>query len=150
MTEYPQTFEDIEVGDVYELDGTYEVTEEEIVEFGRRWDPLPFHLDPEAAEESMFDGLVASGWHVCSMASRVIVDEFTRGTGSKGAVGLEDLRWHEPVRPGDVLRVELEIADKGKWYGDDGLVRTRVRVYADDELVLSYLGMTLWEQESGE
>ena len=96
------TFEDFEPGRVFEL-GAREVTEEEIVAFAREWDPQPFHVDPEAAQESSFGGLIASGWHTGAMWMRLYVDSLLVGAASMGSPGIEELRWLAPVRPGDTL-----------------------------------------------
>lgn len=89
--------------------GTYEVTAEEIVAFGRRYDPQPFHIDPDAAQKSVFGRLVASGSHTAAMTMRMFVDsEIGPSDGSLGA-GVDSLRWIRPVVPGDVLFLRIEI-----------------------------------------
>ncbi len=149
MDELPRTFDEVEVGDVFDVEETYEVTEAEIVEFAERWDPQPFHVDPEAAEDSMFGGLVASGWHTCAMGMRLLVDGLISKTGSMAALGVDDLRWVQPVRPGDVLRIEVEVVEKKPFREESGLVYNRVKQYAGDDLVLSYVGRTLWPRGDG-
>ena len=96
------TFEDFQPGQIFRL-GTYEMTATEIVEFAKRYDPQPFHTDPVAAEASPFGGLIASGWHTASVFMRLYVDAVLTGSSSAGSPGIEQLRWLEPVRPGDVL-----------------------------------------------
>jgi acyl dehydratase len=103
-------WEDFRVGDVAEL-GPVTVTEEEIVEFGRRFDPQPFHVDPEAARESPFGGLIASGWHTAAIYMGMFVRGVLAGTASLGSPGVEELRWLAPVRPGDTLRGRTTITD---------------------------------------
>ena len=103
-------WEDFQVGDVAEL-GPVTVTEEEIVEFGRRFDPQPFHVDPEAARESPFGGLIASGWHTAAIYMGMFVRGVLEGTASLGSPGVEELRWLAPVRPGDTLRGRTTITD---------------------------------------
>ena len=95
-------FEDFELGRVYEL-GSVDVTEADILEFARRFDPQPFHVDPEAARQSVFGGLIASGWHTGAMWMRLYVDSLLDGAASMGSPGIEELRWLAPVRPGDTL-----------------------------------------------
>lgn len=147
MGAFPRTFEDVSVGDEFALEGRYEVTEEEILEFGRRWDPQPFHTDPEAAADSIFGGLVASGWHTCAMAMRLLADGFLAESGARGAVGVDDLRWYKPVRPGDVLRLSGETVDKEPWSDELGLVHSRVELLdGDDDRVMAYVGLVLWER----
>jgi acyl dehydratase len=103
-------FEDLEPGQVVEL-GSHTVSEDEIVEFARQWDPQPFHVDPEAAKESVFGGLIASGWHTGAMWMRLYVDSLLDGTASMGSPGLEELRWLAPVRPGDTLAGRLTVLE---------------------------------------
>ena len=104
------TFEDFEPGQVYEL-GSKVVTEEEIVAFAQQFDPQSFHLDPEAAKESVFGGLIASGWHTCAMWMRLYVDSLLGGASGQGSSGVEELRWLAPVRPGDTLSGRLIVLE---------------------------------------
>lgn len=106
-------FEDFSVGDVFDL-GTIEVTEAEIVEFARKYDPQPFHLDPSAAAASPFGGLIASGWHTGSMYMRLLADGLLNDSSSQGASGIEDLRWLAPVRPGDTLQGRYEVEEANR------------------------------------
>ncbi|UHH26769.1 MaoC family dehydratase [Halobacterium noricense] len=108
MTVY---FEDLDEGDVLEF-GTYDVTEDEIVEFAERYDPQWFHTQPERArEESHFDDLAASGWHTCAIAMRLVVDGHYVDAAGLGALGIEQLRWPNPTVPGDSLSVTVEILE---------------------------------------
>jgi acyl dehydratase len=120
------TFEDFEPGQVYEL-GSRTVTEAEILEFARQFDPQPFHLDPEAAKESVFGGLIASGWHTGAIWMRLDVDAMLCGAASRGSPGVEELRWLEPVRPGDTLTGSLTVLDvtPSATRSDRGTVRIR-------------------------
>ena len=108
----PRYFEDIETGRTYDIDGEYDVTAEEIKSFAERYDPQPFHLDEDAASESMLGSLSASGWHTASMCMRLLVEGFLDPESSMGGKGLDELRWLQPVHPGDTLRVEVEVLDK--------------------------------------
>ena len=103
-------FEDFTPGDVIEL-GTYEMTESEIIDFGRRFDPQYFHTDPQAAVDSPFGGLIASGWHTCSAWARLWIDTVLAHADARGSSGMQEVRWHEPVRPGDTLSATVEILD---------------------------------------
>ena len=103
-------FEDFTPGDVIEL-GTYEMTEAEIIDFGRRFDPQYFHTDPEAAVDSPFGGLIASGWHTVSAWARLWIDTVISRADSRGSGGMQEVRWLEPVRPGDSLAATVEILD---------------------------------------
>jgi acyl dehydratase len=119
-------FENFEPGQVYEL-GSRTVTEAEILEFARQFDPQPFHLDPEAAKESVFGGLIASGWHTGAIWMRLYVDAMLGGAASRGSPGVEELRWLEPVRPGDTLTGSLTVLDvtPSATRSDRGTVRIR-------------------------
>ena len=102
-------FEDFNVGDEVRF-GRYEVTAEEIIDFARRYDPQPFHIDPEAAKQSLFGTLCASGWHTCAMTMRMLVQWMQEsGQTSEGSPGIEQLRWLRPVVPGDVLSMRVKV-----------------------------------------
>jgi len=126
-------FEDFEPGQVVEL-GSHAVTEQEIVEFARRWDPQPFHVDPEAARESVFGGLIASGWHTGAMWMRLYVDSLLGSASSMGSPGVEELRWLAPVRPGDVLAGRLTVLETtpSERRPDRGTVRIRGEMVNQD------------------
>ncbi len=102
--------EDYPVGASAEL-GPVHVTEGEIIAFARRYDPQPFHTDPERAKEWPYGGLIASGWHTCAMMMRAFIDEFVDPETSLGSPGLGPIRWKLPVRPGDALRVTARVCD---------------------------------------
>ncbi len=105
-------FEDLEIGTKASF-GRYEVTREEVLEFGAKYDPQPFHLSDEAAAKTHFGRISASGWHTCAMTMRMLVDNITeRKQAGLGSPGQDELRWHRPVYPGDVLRVETELLEK--------------------------------------
>lgn len=120
-------FDDFAAGDVYDL-GSYTVPAEEMRTFAERYDPQPIHTDPAAAEESMYGGLIASGWYTASVCMRLVVDGLFRDAASMGSFGLDELRWHAPVRPGDTLSVTLEVLDTrvSESNSDRGYVRNRV------------------------
>ena len=103
-------FEDFSVGDVLEI-GTYEMTESEIIDFGRRFDPQTFHIDPQAARETPFGGLIASGWHTCAAWARLWIDSVMSHADGRGSPGMEEVRWLEPVRPGDSLAATVKILE---------------------------------------
>ena len=98
-------FEDLEVGETMRF-GRYEVTRGEILDYARQFDPQPFHVDEEAARASLFGGLIASGWHTGAMMMRMVADHMGPAVATAGAMGFDDLKWLQPVRPGDVLSVE--------------------------------------------
>jgi acyl dehydratase len=147
-------FEDVEVGEVHEF-GEYHVTETEVVEFAERYDPQPFHVDAEAAEESMFGELVASGWHTASMSMRMLVEgpDDEEEWASMGSPGVDELRWHRPVKPGDTLSLRTEVLEKRPSESRDnrGYVTSRLETYnGDDELVMSWVGNTIYERRDGD
>jgi acyl dehydratase len=100
--------EDLREGQVFEL-GEETIREQEILEFARRFDAQPFHVDPEAAKRSMYGGLIASGWHTGSLFMGMLVRGLLHDVASLGAGGLDELRWLKPVRPNDRLRGRLTI-----------------------------------------
>lgn len=99
-------FEDFHEGQEIEL-GTRLVTQEEIIEFATKFDPQPFHIDPDAAAASIYGGVIASGWHTCSMMMRMVVDGVMHNAASMGSPGLDGVRWLQPVRAGDRLSVRF-------------------------------------------
>lgn len=101
-------FEDYSVDEVLEF-GDELVTEAHIVEFARRYDPQPFHVDPVAAAASPFGGLIASGWMTAGILMRLLVDHFISPLSSLGSPGIDELRWTKPVRPGDRLHVRVRV-----------------------------------------
>ncbi len=104
------TWEDFSVGSVREF-GAMPVTRKAVLAFATEFDPQPFHLDDAAAEASLFGKLSASGWHTCAMTMRMTCDAVLLRSTSLGSPGLENIRWHEPVYPGDVLSVRLSTID---------------------------------------
>jgi len=101
-------FEDFAPGQSFDL-GTYAVSADEIVEFARRYDPQPFHVDADAAVGSPFGGLIASGWLTAAICMRLYVDVVLADAASHGSPGMSQLRWLVPVRPGDVLAGRLDV-----------------------------------------
>jgi len=119
-------FEDFLPGETVEI-GRHTFTEEEIVAFAAQFDPQPFHTDPEAAKDTFFGGLIASGWHTCAIGMRLMVQYYIGRAASAGSPGVENIRWLAPVRPGDTItyrRVILE-ARPSESKPDIGLVRSR-------------------------
>jgi acyl dehydratase len=143
MTKY---FEDFEIGEEIEL-GSVTVTAEQIVEFAREYDPQPFHVDPEAARESPYGGLIASGWHTCALYMRLLCDGMMSDSSSQGASGMEELRWLAPVRPGDTLRARYVVLDakRSESKPNRGTVTFRSEMLnQDDVLVLRMTGRGLY------
>jgi acyl dehydratase len=126
-------FEDFAAGQIYPL-GTHILTPEEIIAFAREFDPQPQHLDPEAAGKSMLGGLAASGWHLCALAIRMIVDGLFSRAASLGAPGVEEVQWRRPVRVGDALRLEAEVLEtRISSRPDRGYVRMRFNMWRASE-----------------
>src|SRR6266511_6087471 len=105
------TFEDFTPGH-FGTFGPRHVTREEIVAFAAEFDPQPMHLDEEAARASMLGGLSASGWHVCALLMRMIVDGFIQDSPSMGSPGVDEVKWLKPVRPGDRLTARAKVIEK--------------------------------------
>ncbi|MDQ2728203.1 MAG: MaoC family dehydratase [Actinomycetota bacterium] len=105
-----RTFADFPVGTEVDL-GSFTLSAEDIVSFGSRYDPQPFHTDPEEAASGPFGGLIASGWQTAASVMRLYVDAMLAGTDSRGSPGVEDLRWRKPVRPGDVISAVVKVVD---------------------------------------
>lgn len=130
-------------GSVYEF-GSIAVAEDEVMDFGRRYDPQPFHTDPEQASETIHGGLIASGWHTGSLAMRMLVDHFVSKVASIGSPGIDEVRWFKPVRPGDELGIRITILDtrRSKSRPDRGLVNAFIEVMNQHrEVVMSWKGL---------
>lgn len=135
-----QYFEDIVPGAARET-GSHTFTVEAIIAFARQFDPQPFHTDPEAARQSSFGGLVASGWHTASTVMRLMVDSAIDLDASLGSPGFDDLLWLKPVRPGDTVRARMTCIDKtpSKSRPGIGSARFTTEVFNQrDELVMSF------------
>ncbi|MEY2544547.1 MAG: hypothetical protein QOE81_2008 [Verrucomicrobiota bacterium] len=102
-------FEDLKAGDRFKS-AIYQVSEEQIISFAREFDPQPFHLDAAVAGQTIFKGLIASGWHTAGITMRLFVQTLNFAEGAIG-LGVDELRWPNAVRPDDVLQVETEIVD---------------------------------------
>jgi acyl dehydratase len=124
MTHY---LEDLVPGRVFSSPA-YEVTPDDIKDFAARWDTQHFHLDPDSARDSFFGGLAASGWHTAAATMRLMVtSELKLPLGIIGT-GLEYLKWHRPVRPGDVLSLRIEVVETREMRSKPGLGLARFRV----------------------
>ena len=100
--------EDYVEGAVHEF-GPVTISEDEIVQFGKKFDPQLFHTDPERAGETVYGGLIASGWHTCGLFMRLFVEHYLAGPASLGSPGVDELRWLKPVRPGDRLTLRITV-----------------------------------------
>jgi acyl dehydratase len=122
-------FEDYAVGNVYEL-GPVIVEEAEILDFGRRYDPQPFHTDPNIGAASPYGGLIVSGWHTCALMMRMLVEGLISRKSGLGSPGMEQIRWLKPVRPGDALRCRVEVtsARRSQSRPDRGIIAMDIAV----------------------
>ena len=122
-------FEFYQPGSVFEF-GSIRVTEEEVLEFGRRFDPQVFHTDPAAARETEYGGLIASGWHTAALMMRLYSDHYLPGDSTLVSPGVDELRWLLPVRPGDELSIRVTVVDArpSRTKPDRGIVRSAVEV----------------------
>jgi acyl dehydratase len=147
----PELFlEDLHVGDRFGSDAI-EVTKENIFAFARDFDPQPFHLDEKMADESIFQGLTASGWHTAAMSMRLFVTGEFQPVGGSIGLSVDELRWPRPVRPGDVLRVETEILDvrASRSKPDRGIIRIRnVTTNQRGEVVQTFLAFVMVRRQS--
>lgn len=141
-----QYLEDLVVGTKQSF-GRYEVTREEVVAFASRYDPQPFHLSDEAAAQTHFGRLSASGWHTCAMAMAMIVENLKNtGHAGLGSPGVDDLRWLKPVYPGDTVRMETELIEvtPSRSRPEMGSFKTKTVVLNQDDVpVLSYTSIAL-------
>jgi acyl dehydratase len=139
-------YSDFHVGQIIEA-GPHFVEESAIVEFATRFDPQPFHINKAAAEESGWKGLIASGWHTCGIAMRLVADTILCGSGSYGSPGLEYLKWPTPVRAGDALILRVQVLEvRVSRSGHYGVVRWQWRmVNQRDQLVLDLVATSLFE-----
>jgi acyl dehydratase len=138
-------FEDYLPGAVYEY-GNIAITEADIIDFARHYDPQPMHVDPEAAARGNFGGVIASGWQTATIMMRLFVGHFLSEVASLASPGIDELRWTRPVRPGDVLRIQVTIieATRSRSRPDRGMVRTLVEVLNQKgEVVMSLKPMNL-------
>ena len=103
-------WEDFPAGSVREFGGVT-MTTEAIIDFARQFDPQPFHLSDEAGKSTIFGGLIASGWHTCALAMRMMCDDYLLESASLGSPGIENIRWLKPVRPGDTLHVRSVVLE---------------------------------------
>ena len=141
-------WEDFAVGEIIAL-GSHTITEAEVLAFARKFDPQPFHTDPEAARRSIFGGLIASGWHTCGLLMRLSVDANRReAAAATGSPGLDSCRWLKPVRPGDALTGRTEVLET--WPSKSkpiGFVRRRVEmVNQQGEAVVAIVGITMYRR----
>lgn len=139
-------FEDFQPGEVSEV-GPYVVSREDIIAFARQFDPQPFHLSDEGGRDSIFGGLIASGWHTASICHKLITQGVLSQSASLGSPGLDELRWLKPVRPGDSLSVRVEVVSTtpSRSKPDRGAIKFRFEVRNQQgEVVMTELANALF------
>jgi acyl dehydratase len=138
-------FEDYVPGSILEY-GAISLSEAEIIAFGTQFDPQYFHVDPKAAKNGPYGGLIASGWHTSAVMMRLIVDHYLPKDASLGSPGIDEIRWTRPVRPGDSLWLRISIleAKRSRSKPDRGMVRALIEVLnQNQECVMTMKGMNL-------
>ncbi len=140
-----RTFEDYVAGSVHRF-GPIAVDQDEIIQFAKRYDPQAMHTDSEAAKQTMYGGLIASGWHTAGLMMNLYATHYLPTVASLGSPGLDELRWLKPVRPGDQLwiRVTVMEATPSRSKPDRGIVKSFIEVLNQaDEVVLSMKAVNL-------
>jgi acyl dehydratase len=140
--------EDFTVGEIIDL-GSIALSKDDIVTFAQSWDPQSFHIDETAAAQSIYGGLIASGWHTVCIFMRLFADGLLRGAAAMGAHGVDELRWLRPVRPGDELHGRVEVLEvlPSRSKPDRGIARLRsvVTNQTGDE-VLSFVAAVIFQR----
>jgi acyl dehydratase len=142
--------DDLKIGDRFRSE-PLKVTEKEIIEFAHKFDPQMFHLNQKAGERSLFKGLIASGWHTAGLTMRLFVQTLNFAEGAVG-LGVDELRWPNAVRPGDVLTVETEILDlrRSRSKPGYGIIRLRnVTTNQHGEIVQTMLASAMVPRRAG-
>ena len=137
--------EDYVEGAVHEM-GPVSISEDDIVRFGRQFDPQVFHIDPQKARETVYCGLIASGWHTCALFMRLFVEHYLPDQASLGSPGVDELRWLKPVRPGDelMLRITVHKVKPSRSKPDRGVLFSFCEmVNQDGEVVATMMAMNL-------
>ncbi len=138
-------FEDYVTGSVHEF-GSLRVEQDEVVAFAQKYDPQSFHTDPDKAKESIFGGIIASGWQTGGMMMRMYADHYLSHVASLASPGVDELRWPAPVRPGDELslRVTVEATRRSKSKPDRGIVHSLIEVLNQNrDVVMSMKAMNM-------
>lgn len=144
----PVRFEAIEPGTTVRC-GETTVSEDDITEFAEQYDPLAIHTDPETAVESRFGGLIASGYHTLCLSVRLLVEGVRSERVIIGGLGIDDVRWHQPVEPGDTISVQTEVLNTRPSNSNPnaGIVHEAITVTnQSEETVLSYENYELVER----
>ncbi|HYJ18917.1 MAG TPA: MaoC family dehydratase [Burkholderiales bacterium] len=143
-------WEDFKVGEVEQIGGK-KVERDEVIAFAKQFDPQPFHVDETAAKESMYGGLIASGWHTCAMVMRMMCDAYMLQSASVGSPGIDNLKWLKPVRPGDTLRAQRTTLESrtSKSRPEIGIVSNLWEVFNQEgEMVMSMQGYGMFRRRN--
>jgi acyl dehydratase len=138
-------FEDYLPGSIHEF-GSISVEQDEVISFAQRFDPQDFHTDPEAAKQTIFGGLIASGWHTAGLMMRLYADHYLSKVASLSSPGVDELRWKLPVRPGDALSIRVTVTEarRSSSKPDRGIVRSLIEVLNQkQEVVMSMSALNL-------
>jgi acyl dehydratase len=141
-------WEDFPVGMVREFGGVT-MQRDDIVRFATEFDPQPFHVDEAAAEQTLYGGLIASGWHTACTAMRMMCDDYLLRSASLGSPGIENLSWLKPVRPGDTLRMRLTVLESRLLRSKPGIGLMRGQhdvINQHGELVMQMRGSGMFRQ----
>ena len=140
-------FEDYVAGAVHEF-GSIVVTEQEVLDFGKRFVPLAYHTDPELAKTSIYGGLIASGWHTAALMMRLYTDHYLSKVANLGSPGCDELKWDKPVFPGDTLSIRVTVLEtrRSESKPDRGIVRSFVEVLNQRRAVVMNVKMVNFVQ----
>jgi acyl dehydratase len=146
-------FEDYETGTVHEF-GPVSIAEDKIIEFGRQFDPQVFHTDPQGARQTVYGGIIASGWHTAGLMMRLFVDHYLSAVASLGSPGVDELRWTQPVRPGDTLslRVTVSQTTRSRSKPDRGILHSFIEMINQRQevvMTMKAVNLLLCRQEPG-
>jgi len=146
-------FEDYETGTVHEF-GPVSIAEDKIIEFGRQFDPQVFHTDPQGAKQTVYGGIIASGWHTAGLMMRLFVDHYLSAVASLGSPGVDELRWTQPVRPGDTLslRVTVSQTTRSRSKPDRGILHSFIEMINQRQevvMTMKAVNLLLCRQEPG-
>jgi acyl dehydratase len=143
--------EDYEPGSIH-IFGPIIVSERDIADFAERFDPQPIHLDRDKAKDSVFGGIIASGWHTSSLMMRLFVDHYLTHAASLSSPGVDELRWNNPVRPGDALRLRVTVTQviPSRTKPDRGMLYSFIEMLnQNDEVVMTMKAMNLVGKRGG-
>lgn len=142
-------FEDFSPGQIYDC-GSCRVPKDEIFAFAREFDPQPHHLDEKAAQHSILKGLSASGWHVCAIGMKLFAEGLLARTAGRGSPGVEDCRWMKPMRPDDLVRLDVVVLETrgSKSRPNIGFVKFEWRLSNDREQIATLVAPVMVERRA--